>query len=408
VGKVVFENSTCTISGGMSAAGIGTGEAYKGRSQVGRLLFQGGNYNVIGNVNGAGIGTGYARYGNTSISSIIIEAGDFLVENSGGAGIGTGYSFHGQTKIDLIRFRGGSFVVHGSSNAPGIGPSSSIHGESVVGLVEINNSLVTAIGGPFAAGIGTGGGEHGPSSLDRLLIANSTISVTGWIGIGATDSGSLPIFDLGPSDSFLKLDCWPMAKSCISAATIMQRGSRLLGSVNSSTVFKATLLSDWVGIDFCSQYRQMAESEQFGVWPVLTFPSLGSSRAEVVTLTFHHLHSNYSRTVEFDASKSLGIAFTLQEVGEYGVDAVSASGMVELVLPGLKTTITVGDGPNVLEGARLRAILWVEEGLRVGTVLALVAAGMIFGVMLLTGGTMAFRRARGAKGDCAHTDCFLI
>jgi hypothetical protein len=397
-----IEASNCTVVGGSSAAGIGTGEGHIGRSHVGSITFVGGFCHVIGGTFAAGIGTGYARYGNTSILQITMADGDFLVAQSGAAGIGTGYSYHGQTEIGVITLQNGTFVVFGASNGPGIGAGSAAHGVGLLSSVVLENGAITAVGGVFAPAIGSGGSEHGTAILANLTIVRPSLSLTGSVGIGSVDSEDLRLLDLGPSSAVLGIDCWPSTEACIAVSRIVHRHSRVTASTDSSRFFETGGVQI-DGLEFFAEYRVVAEAEPFGEWPILRFPLITTDLREAVTFTFTHASTGYNRTVVFQAGLMKGMALTLQEAGEYGVDAVGPSGVLQLVMPNGSIVIRVHGGSNVVESAHLERVALTEETVRVGTWLAIAAGSVVFGAVILIGAKVAFRRIRAAKAT-AGTD----
>lgn len=202
------EEASLTVTGGYSAAGIGSGDG----NVAGVITINGGNIRAVGGNNGAGIGAGSGG----SAQSITIQNADIKVSGGyGGAGIGGGNAGEsGSGDVESIEIMESTVTALGGSSAAGIGGGfkgsiSHIHivdseiqavsdaygagiggGNSGKGYgISIVNSNITAIGGEFGAGIGGGYLSIG----EDIHITSSEISASGGkygAGIGGGFQGS--------------------------------------------------------------------------------------------------------------------------------------------------------------------------------------------------------------------------
>ncbi len=202
------EDDSLTVTGGYSAAGIGSGEG----KTAGVITIEGGNIRAVGGNNGAGIGAGSGG----SVQSILIQNANLKVSGGyGGAGIGGGNAGDsGYGDVENIEIIDSNITAFGGSSAAGIGggfkgSTSSVYivnseiqarsdaygagiggGNSGKGNgITILNSNITAIGGEYGAGIG-GGYQSGGESIH---ITVSEISASGGkygAGIGGGFQGS--------------------------------------------------------------------------------------------------------------------------------------------------------------------------------------------------------------------------
>ena len=157
----IMGSGSVTATGGLAAAGIGSGSLSSGSNTCGSILIRSGTITAIGGDYGAGIGSGYVAFcGNITISggTVTAKGGNY------GAGIGSG---------------------HGSSN----------NDASTCGHITISGGTVTATGGIAAAGIGSGqfGKFASINITDRIASVKATdrgISDSVPIGKGNNDMGS--------------------------------------------------------------------------------------------------------------------------------------------------------------------------------------------------------------------------
>ena len=122
-GIYVPENKTLTIqgtgsldaTGGINAAGIGSGWEFGGAAHAGDITITGGTITATGGENGAGIGGGYW----STCGAITISGGTITATGGdSGAGIGSGYNRSGCGNITIT---GGTVDATGSVKSAGIG-----------------------------------------------------------------------------------------------------------------------------------------------------------------------------------------------------------------------------------------------------------------------------------------------
>ena len=165
-GNITISGGTVAATGGMDAAGIGSGSGSSTNpSSCGAITINGGTVEATGGMNAAGIGSGY-RY--SSCGAITISGG--MVEARGdndGAGIGSGYG----SSCSTITINGGTVEATGGSNAVGIGSGGN---SSSCGAITISGGTVEAKGSNAGAGIGSGYS----SSCGDITIQNTVTRVT--------------------------------------------------------------------------------------------------------------------------------------------------------------------------------------------------------------------------------------
>ncbi|MGO4543345.1 beta strand repeat-containing protein [Paenibacillus sp. 2TAB23] len=187
-GTITAKGSTDTFNtpGG---AGIGTGFAVGGTSQVGTIEITNGAVIVEASsgFSGAGIGTGGATFaagkGVSLVEQVIIRDSIIRKASSGGnpvndsgVGIGAAYALNsGVSRVHTILIENSTLdEVYGSLNSSAIGSGRADfdQSQSSVGSITITGSTFgQVIGGNFGSGIGSGNGMEGKCRLDNRYVS---------------------------------------------------------------------------------------------------------------------------------------------------------------------------------------------------------------------------------------------
>ena len=143
-----------------------------------------GSLTATGGMYAAGIGTGYAN--NASVAGGNIEINGGTITATGGqssAAIGTGYAYYnGSNKCGTITINGGSVTAYGGYAGIGTGGANQ-SSSNECGDITINGGTVTAYGGTSSAAIGTGyANNSGSNKCGTITISTGVTSVTATMG----------------------------------------------------------------------------------------------------------------------------------------------------------------------------------------------------------------------------------
>ena len=175
-GNIVIDGGVINATGGVCAAGIGTGY-YDGTLTMGTITINGGTINATGGNHAAGIGAGF-NWDELTIGAITINGG--TINATGGtaaAGIGTGYN-DGTLTMGTITINGGTVIATGSNYAAGIGTGSN-YGTLTMGAITITNGVTKVIatkGSDALHSVGIGYNENGAqATITSITIGGETI-----------------------------------------------------------------------------------------------------------------------------------------------------------------------------------------------------------------------------------------
>jgi hypothetical protein len=294
-----MSDSNISAMGGNNGAGIGSGRAYRGDSNISELLIV--NCNIISNSGylASGIGTGYAESGHSHGSSISILDSNVSCDGSESASIGSGHGSNGTSSVGQLNISyssinangatgigsgnanangvssvGGVFIVHsivhatGSSDrGAGIGSgygytisSQFSGGVSVVDSILIMNSTVQANGNRYSSGIGSGYGYGGKSHVINVTIGGSSVLSSGGqsgagIGTGYASSylgrsGSTSVMNLRIVESTVRANCGSSSASVIGRGGSSSSGTSEINQIllsNSTIILDGTPVSNGIG-----------------------------------------------------------------------------------------------------------------------------------------------------------------
>ena len=160
-GNIIINEGTITATGGLYAAGIGSGGGYYHAASFGNITINGGTVTAIGGEYGPGIGSGFALYSETICGDITISGGTVTATGDySSAGIGSGYAFEAWSGCGDITISGGTVTAKSGYGAAAIGTGfSNYYVNSYCGDITITDGIekVVAITNYNFVGKGTQG-----------------------------------------------------------------------------------------------------------------------------------------------------------------------------------------------------------------------------------------------------------